>query len=184
MAKRQRRSQPITPLGLEAPTLARAPATFAFDAFAVLRALFQEMPWSVPPKPRPDVISTQLNTTVRVGLSEDPLSAEVHMELQVAPDPQFQPYNITVAVVGVFSVAPGGTKEDLTTFAKSNAPVILFPYLRELVSRLTVDARFGPVRLNPMNVRDALAKHSWADTQNLEGVTSPPAIHREQRPSR
>jgi len=90
-----------------------------------------------------------------------PNMSEVVVDATLTPDPTRQPYSLRVSLSGVF-VAPEGTESaEFETFCKKAAPVILWPYVRSLVSAVTTDAPFGPIRLDPLNMTAVLAEEGW-----------------------
>lgn len=147
-----------------------APAQFHFHQFGVVRALFQELP-KVPLREGEQAtqgLRTNLGAKVMVGGGR----AEVRLSVTLLPDPHAKPYEIQVEVVGNFSIE-NGTDEQLGAFCRINAPTILFPYVRELVSRISADGRYGPIRLNPTNVAAILKEDNWSSESALLGAQSP-----------
>ena len=57
---------------------------------------------------------------------------------------------VEVAQAGIFRIG-GLSKEDLDVVLAVGCPNILYPYLREVVSDVSVRAGFAPVLLNPIN---------------------------------
>jgi preprotein translocase subunit SecB len=93
----------------------------------------------------------------RVKDSSPPI-AEVALELFVTPDPRFQPYVIHVVITGAFQRLASTTEEQFDQFCNRGALGLLFPYARTLIGSITSDGRFGPVRLDPLNVMGLIAK--------------------------
>src|SRR5881392_1114839 len=94
-------------------------------------------------------------------LAPEGKSAEVRMTVKVKPDPRAKPYDIELEVAGYFSLKHG-TTADLQSFCQTLAPAILFPYIRQIVDRTTMDGRFGNVLLDPMNMMAAIDPSKWA----------------------
>jgi preprotein translocase subunit SecB len=72
-----------------------------------------------------------------------------------------------LTVIGIF-----GTKEDeknmeLEQFAESNAPALLFPYIREIVSSITAKSPLPTLRLPPINLVALLNKKKIEADKNL-----------------
>ena len=61
-------------------------------------------------------------------------------------------FNLHCSIIGMFSCIKGQENLDLETFAEINAPTLIFPYLREIITSITVRAGIQPVILPPMNV--------------------------------
>ena len=55
-------------------------------------------------------------------------------------------------MVGVFSVIEGAQNMELEKFAEYNAPALIMPYIRELVTTTTVRAGLNPVIFPPINI--------------------------------
>lgn len=134
---------------------------FQFTGFAVNRALFEHVERVVPAagesKPQ------QVNQKLTVGASITNFgerNAEIRLGLTVIPDPKWLPYKVEVEVLGRFALI-NGTPEVFSQFCRLTAPPILFPYIREVVHRLTMDGRYGPVRLDPINVQGLLNSSEW-----------------------
>lgn len=111
-------------------------------------------------EPRPDVVpyNLQINAQIRL-LGVD--RAEVVLSATVTPDPRWMPYHVETDVAGTFIVTHG-TQDHLVQFCKFGVPPILFPYVREMVHRLTTDGGYGAVRLDPMNIQQMLNASDWA----------------------
>ena len=65
-------------------------------------------------------------------------------------------FNIKCSIVGLFEKEDSTSKMSLESFAESNAPALLFPYLREVISTTTLKAKIGPIVLPPVNIRNIL----------------------------
>lgn len=134
-----------------------------FSGYSVRRLSFVEiLPAPVPvaaPVPGESKPIT-LNLSVAIGLVSESM-AEVTLSASMKPDPSAQPYEIEAVLSGVF-VAHDGTKTDaLQRFCQLNAPVILWPYLRAAVHQVTMDGRYGPVRMDPVNLAALLGQKPW-----------------------
>lgn len=152
-----------------------AQALFGFAGFVVSKILFQELPKL--PLAEGEELSNQLTTNVSLGygISENREQAEVRFGLTAAPDPRDKPYQLEVEVVGQF-VQKSGPPEKFEEFCRSAAPMILFPYVREVVNRITHDARYGPIRLDPMNLQTLIKKDGWQNANKVatDASTEPP----------
>ena len=62
---------------------------------------------------------------------------------------------------GTFKAEESVAEDDLTRFARTAVPIILFPYLREQVHRVTMDGTYGPVRMDPVNLASLLGPEGW-----------------------
>jgi preprotein translocase subunit SecB len=93
------------------------------------------------------------------------LGAAVSLDITATPDQNHQPYVVRAKVSGIFAAPPGISAEAFREFCNEAAPTILFPFVRQKIVDASADAPFGPIVLNPVNlrahfqaVRDAAAK--------------------------
>ena len=152
------------------PRSQEAPApqpTFRFARFVVVRSEMEELPLvaaaddqASPPAPA----QTDLEVGARVTVSEH--LGVLALELTVRPDPRVKPYQVHLVAVGEF-VMTAGTREQFIAFLQNNAPVILFPYVRQRVESLTADGRYGGVRLDPLNLQPLLNRNAWSEEPAL-----------------
>lgn len=70
--------------------------------------------------------------------------------------------NARIKMVGVFST-PTSPDLDIDQFASVNAPAIIFPFLREHLSSLSVKAGISPILLAPVN----FVQHSALKKQTI-----------------
>jgi preprotein translocase subunit SecB len=135
---------------------------FQFTGFAVNRSTFEHLK-RVPPaleESKPDEITH--NFVVGAGIiGRADNKAEVRLGITVQPDPKWMPYKVEVEISGQFEMVGGGTPQLFENFCQVIAPTILFPYIREAVHRLTMDGRYGVLRLNPLNIQALLNSAEW-----------------------
>lgn len=146
------------------PTAVPATTVFAFNAFHVMGVLFEQVPL-VPLAQGEQAPTlgqdTQMGVQAVASIATDNIGL-LRLAVTIVPNPRIQPYKISVDVQGTFSMVTG-TREQLAEFCRVNAPMILFPYIRQIVDRITVDAPYGAVRLNPMNITQWLNQTPWKD---------------------
>jgi preprotein translocase subunit SecB len=145
------------------------PAQFRFVRYWVDKAIFKELPRETPKdgEQKPERIPTQIVINVGAGVHEDLKRGQLTLEAKVTPDPKWRPYEIEVAVTGQFEAASDEvTSEQLNMFFRMNVPIILFPYVREVVHRITSDGRYGQVKIDPMNLQ--LPLESWKPVESGE----------------
>ena len=152
------------------------PTQYSFQAVATRRILFQEV--EVPPGGLAVLTEGEkINTNMEMELSVSPIEegkrAHVQLSLKVDPDPKYQPYHIEVSIAGVFATQVPIGEAEFLRFCQVNAPVILWPYARELVNRVTADAIRGPVRLDPVNLAAAFAQQSGVVAASPEVQPAP-----------
>lgn len=138
-------------------------ATFGFAGLVVSRLLFQELPKSE--LAEGESPSHALNATVNIayGIDDSGSRAEVRFAISMDPDPREKPYHIELEVVGQFTQKTG-SQDAFKAFCQLDAPAILFPYVREIVHRVTQDGRHGAIRMDPINIRRILKKETKASS--------------------
>ena len=137
----------------------------AFQRFAVRNAFFAELPKVPTPggEPKPERTPHQISISATVGLSDEGMG-EVTLAVDVTPDPRFQPYNIKVQLTGVFS-SDKAYSEELGIFCRKMGPTLLFPFVRQVVSALTADGRYGRVMVQPLNLQAGLKDENWVESK-------------------
>jgi preprotein translocase subunit SecB len=60
--------------------------------------------------------------------------------------------------VGFFTVIKGSENMDIDEYIKNNAPALMFPYVREHISAITIKAGIKPILVPPLNMRALLKK--------------------------
>jgi preprotein translocase subunit SecB len=65
---------------------------------------------------------------------------------------QSNSFSLSIAFVGVFAVIPGQENMTLEEFAQVNGPALMFPYIRELISDITLRSGLKPVIFPPLNI--------------------------------
>jgi preprotein translocase subunit SecB len=143
---------PVTTESAAAPS---ADPRFLFDRFVVQRVVFEELlpASSAPGAVRPSHVPTTINITLRVEMHEELAQARSVLTVETLPDAAWQPYRIEVVVVGFFR-EEHGNRSLLEAFCVTSAPSILFPYVRGIINDVTRDGAYGPVRLNPIGIRN------------------------------
>jgi preprotein translocase subunit SecB len=89
-------------------------------------------------------------------------SNEIHVSIKLRfgnDNPDEYPFKITVEIIGIFRINTKLFEEKFVElFAKNNAPVILYPYLREQVYSLTTKSGFPPLLLPLIEVPSIISK--------------------------
>ncbi|APM37314.1 protein-export chaperone SecB [Clostridium kluyveri] len=98
---------------------------------------------------------------VKVGYetahSENNSKTKVTIKIEIA-DKKDDALTINVSLCGIFSMEPND-KENEKFFIKQSL-AILFPYLRSLVTNITVQAEIPPIVLPPINFNALIDKQS------------------------
>jgi preprotein translocase subunit SecB len=147
---------------------------FQFDGLFVDRVVLETVPFAQREdgEEKPSQVLCDLGPSGQLIVNAELRRAELTLNMDVTPDPKWQPYKISVRVIGQFSQIVGDLKQ-FQQFLRISAPAILFPYVREIIDRLTADAKYGKIRLNPVNLQSLI---SWGDEENLSTATEPPAL--------
>jgi preprotein translocase subunit SecB len=148
---------------------------FEFQHLFVSKGCFTvlETAANVTPSTEPAVVNLEVSADVR--LSHTTGKGYLTLDFKILPDPTKQPYEIEVKIGAGFRTVDG-SQEDLLAFCQQIGPTILFPYVREYVHRMTMDAPFGSIRLNPTNVAQLLNRTAW----NVLETATPDATEPEQ----
>jgi preprotein translocase subunit SecB len=113
-------------------------------------------------EPHPGLPATPTNETWSVGwdwrvnvAGERAFDVTLTMKLQPT---QARPETLYAVVVGQFHlVGPTPPPLAFPRFVLLGAPTLLFPYIREAVSNLTMRGPLGPLLLDPINLTSAMA---------------------------
>jgi preprotein translocase subunit SecB len=145
-----------------------------FVRYVCRRIEFEEIPppeGVIPGQGQSDGIELQLAVNVITGeVAESPsLHGEITLNAVLKCDPRSQPYRASVAATGLFRTTPGVEREEFEKFMTVAAPTIMFPYLRASIHAATADARYGPIRLDPVNLVKAMADTPLQTTRHPTG---------------
>ncbi len=76
---------------------------------------------------------------------------QVHFKTTITEEKKENPLKIELLAVGIFASVGGEENLALDEFCRYNAPSIIFPYIREYVSSLSIKAGLDPIVLPPTN---------------------------------
>ena len=145
------------------PESGSGPTQFSLLNIFVTKAIYEFIGEEFKPT-RPAKLNVNIQVTASVKLFEKLNGAFIELDVKCVPDQEWQPYRLEVKIGAVFQ-EQGGTSEELVAFCRVAAPSILFPYIRETIHRLTMDAPAGVVRLDPMNISLLLNQTEWQVSQ-------------------
>lgn len=118
---------------------------------------------------------------VNFGWDWRPISSrrfEVVIEISIDPvEPA--PEKLSVRVIGLFSAEEGEVSIALPDFLKYNAPAILFPFAREVISAMSGRGPHGAFHLKPLNIVSLLSQFEYAQTRGFEFLNSHPDFARD-----
>lgn len=135
---------------------------FKFERYLVRRVSYEETE-RLPVEPgekRPKNKVAKFDISASIRMNQEQLFAEVSLDVHVTPDAKWNPCKIHVVVTGHFR-AINVPLEVFDQFCRAGVPPILFPYVREIVHKLTIDSVGGVVRLQPVNLSDMAAQAQW-----------------------
>ena len=97
-------------------------------------------------------VEVALDFDAKVDISEDKTGMVVMLSSDIFPDAENNnyPFEMNVAIKGYFNME-NVFNENVDRY-EANAIAILFPYLRALVSTISVNANVAPIIIPPMNI--------------------------------
>lgn len=152
----------------------QGPTQFSLLNIFITKAIYEFTGDQFKPQ-RPPKLNVNVEVAASVKLFANLNGAFVELDVKCIPDQEWQPYKLEVKIAAVFQ-AQGGTSDELLNFCRVAAPSILFPYVRETIHRMTMDAPAGIVRLDPMNISSLLNQTDWQVSQ----VSDPDATEQQQ----
>lgn len=100
----------------------------------------------------PNENEIDLNLKVNVGKNKDGKSVvELTANLSIKEGGN-ECANLSTTFIGLFSVISGSENMGVEEYLETNAVALMFPYIREHVSAITLKAGMDPVYLPPINV--------------------------------
>lgn len=81
-------------------------------------------------------------------------------ELDCAIVDKNKSFDLKCCMIGLFSIIEGSENMDLNAFSKNNAPALMLPYIRELVTTTTIRAGLTPVIFPPINIVSLLENNN------------------------
>jgi preprotein translocase subunit SecB len=104
-----------------------------------------------------------------------PRRFEVVIEIKCDPVDE-APEIARVRLFGVFEAVGEVPSVSFGEFIRGNAPAILFPYAREVISTMTGRGPHGTFHLNPLNVAALIAGFDMEKTSGAKFLADNPAI--------
>lgn len=123
--------------------------------------------------PSGDAISRAVSVRLEVSVTivDDGKRSFVRLRAMVDPPVGSAAFSqLSAAVEGAFSLADGDEPDRLKHFARAQAPVLLLPYLRAVISSMTAQSRTGPIILPPINMVQIIDRmQSSLESETAEG---------------
>lgn len=128
-----------------------------FERVWVREAAFVDAEGELTPLTAGELKGLGIDLELKVAYSPNRDQAHVTLRATLRPPPGkdwFQ--KLSAAVEGAFAVSPGAEKDRLEQFATLQAPVLLVPYVREVITTLTAQSRLGALILPPLNMAEII----------------------------
>lgn len=129
--------------------------TFSFAGIATRRLVLEErtdVPVVAGRPPANVRVKVKMNLGADIRIMSDRRAGEVLLRLRLEPDPTLQPVFVEVVLSALFRVSEPLEADRIRRFCAVNGIPIMWPYVREVVSRITSDAYHGQIRLDPVNL--------------------------------
>ena len=128
-------------------------STLRFERVWVREATFVDVEGDQAPLPPQELEGVGIQLNVKVAFSEqgDRAFVTVRASLESPADKHFF-VKLAAAVEGSFALRQAADPKVLHTFATVQAPVLLLPYLRQVITNLTAQSRVGAMVLPPLNM--------------------------------
>ncbi|NLX73472.1 MAG: hypothetical protein GXY94_09245 [Bacteroidales bacterium] len=97
-----------------------------------------------------DNIGNDLSINVDVNVKDKTIIVAEEVSV-VQKFQETEQVNIKVKMVGIFDVIGNSTITDLNEFGRVNGAAIIFPYIREHITNLSLKGGIGPILLPPVN---------------------------------
>lgn len=104
-------------------------------------------------------IDMQVQFKTRLDYNKEYHTAAVELGCSIFEDlKEHHPFSLEIVMIGFFKYEANLEKEPLEKLLKVNATAILFPYLRSMVSNVTINSGFDPIILPVINVHKIFEK--------------------------
>jgi len=117
-----------------------------FDSVILQKLNFNRDVSTVHPK-----MDLKVEFNISSTVNSDKTKATILLEVTIKDSEQSN-FFIDCKMVGNFSVIQGDENLDLNQFLNINAPALIFPYVRETISNITMRAGIKPIILPPINM--------------------------------
>ena len=146
-----------------------------FERVWVREASFLDVEGEESPIPPLDLSATGIHLEVKVGYAPLGDRAVVLVRATLEPNPEQRLFlRLAAAVEGAFSLRGPPDRKRLEGFATTQAPVLLLPYLRQVITMLTAQSRVGAIVLPPLNMLEI--------TKAMRGEAPPPPVEARVQP--
>jgi len=158
----------MSPDAVDLPKAEPPQSVFRFERIGITKFSMEETVGSPAPS-LDDALDEGVHFEIQARISHIPAnSADVWLNIKIAPGPNSKPYTIALELVGTFSIAAEVPREVLIRFCQTNALAILFPYVRQAINEVTSNGRYGPLRLPLLNLQALLQEGAWHENLPLQ----------------
>jgi preprotein translocase subunit SecB len=109
---------------------------------------------------------SKLDMNFRAKVSVAPNGKMMTYELACQIEDIMKSFKIKCSLLGFFSVEEGQENMTLDEFAETNAPAMIFPFLREVIVSITTKAGMPPLLLPPINIYAMLKQEKIIKKEN------------------
>lgn len=113
---------------------------------------------------KPQINSREINTDFKSVINFSKNKKNLTYELICNISDKNKSFNLECSMIGLFSYLTDKKNLDLEIFSQNNAPAIIMPYLREVVTATSTRAGLSPIILPPINII-ALFKNRQKQTE-------------------
>lgn len=100
------------------------------------------------------LIENKLNNNIGINIRQDGITTIFKVDLKrINKENKKEEVSFSVTYVGMFSRPTEMTDDECKIFAKKDAPAIIYPYIRETVSAMSLKAGIGPISLPIINFK-------------------------------
>lgn len=108
----------------------------------------------LPPSTSPNV--GDVDVTVQLGDLSNGEGGAIRIEVRTKPENN-PTYHFRVSMIALVQRAENAENMAIMEYLQLAGPGLLYPFVRETIANLTIRGRFGPIWLNPLNLKGALA---------------------------
>lgn len=132
-------------------------SAIAFTRIELREAVFRDADGEVPASWEDQLQNFGIRIEVRLQMPDDGASMTVFIKATVVP-PEDVPLmkDLSVTVSGTFTMSGEGAAARLREFGLSQAPLLVWPYVRQAISNVTAQSRFGAFVIPPINMQTVL----------------------------
>lgn len=135
-------------------------AAIKFDSYRVDKIIYQINHSFVVPEP--NIVNNDLDFNIKVDLDKEHNIAVVSLGCIINKnfETENKPLYLEVILQGIFTFEADIEEKRLENLLSTNAVAIIFPYLRAIVSNISINSGIPPIILPVMNIVELLKRKS------------------------